>query len=91
MYPKLSDANTVCDYVGSNGNHFAEEALAEWESLCSVWPLNADRSPPVCHTPSSGRIFFVVSFVVAVGTVVFLYLKSKHRRASSVDKSQLIT
>ena len=49
MYPNLSNDNSICDYVGSNGKQFAQEALLEWQSLCSIWPLNDDGSIPKCH------------------------------------------
>lgn len=94
VYPNLADDNSVCDYVGSNGKQFAEEALLEWENICSVWPRNEDGSLPKCSrkaTASVWRVAFVVGFLVAVGAAVTFYKQMKHIKASSVDKSQLIT
>jgi len=94
VYPNLADDNSVCDYVGSNGKQIAEEALLEWENICSVWPRNEDGSLPKCYrkaTASVWRVAFVVGFLVAVGAAVIFYKQMKHIKASSVDKSLLIT
>ena len=65
VYPNLADDNSVCDYVGSNGKQFAEEALLEWENICAVWSRNEDGSLPKCSnkaTASVWRAAFVAAF-----------------------------
>lgn len=97
MYPNLADDNSVCDYVGSNGKQFAEEALMEWQNLCSVWPRNEDGSLPKCHrttaaSASTWTFSLTVAFVFAVGAAVYMHKQTKPKGVeSNVDKSQLIT
>jgi len=97
MYPDLADDNAVCDYVASDGRQFAEEALVEWQNLCSVWPPNEDGSLPKCHrvaSTASGawRMALLAAVMFAVGTaVVMIYKMAKRSTESSVDKSQLVT
>ena len=96
MYPNLSNDNSICDYVGSNGKQFAQEALLEWQSLCSIWPLNDDGSIPKCHgkmlrqSASTWTVAFAAVFLVAVGAVVWFYRQTKTKNSSTVDKNQLI-
>ena len=90
MYPNLANENNVCDYVESNGHQFAAEALQEWESLCSVWPLNEDGTVPKCPNASS-FIFVTIGFLVAACATVILYIQAKPIKGSSVDKRHLVT
>ena len=92
MYPNLSDTNSVCNYVGDNGRQFAEEALLEWQNLCSIWPTNDDGSAPKCHKAavatvkaavasysgalSLAGLLFAFGLVVAVSAAVLMYRKT---------------
>lgn len=97
MYPNLSNFNSVCDYVGSNGRQFAEEALLEWQNLCSVWPTNEDGSAPKCHNaavPYSGawKVAVVCGLVVAAVATVLMYRKTLPKlNELSTYKRRLVT
>eukprot|EP00584_Thalassiosira_punctigera_P012338 CAMPEP_0172565466 /NCGR_PEP_ID=MMETSP1067-20121228/108201_1 /TAXON_ID=265564 ORGANISM="Thalassiosira punctigera, Strain Tpunct2005C2" /NCGR_SAMPLE_ID=MMETSP1067 /ASSEMBLY_ACC=CAM_ASM_000444 /LENGTH=347 /DNA_ID=CAMNT_0013356341 /DNA_START=285 /DNA_END=1324 /DNA_ORIENTATION=- len=68
MYQNLADDNSVCDYVGTNGKQFVQEALHAWVDLCSVWPQNEDGSPRKCHRKkATGTAWKLSLAVVLVG------------------------
>ena len=98
MYQNLANDNSVCDYVDSHGKQFAQEALAEWENLCSVWPRNEDGSIPKCHkvrassSPGGGSLMMWLSALI-IGAAVLLHMKMRKKREkeSSVDDSKLVT
>ena len=102
LYPKLSNTNGVCDYVGDRGITFAEEALMEWQDLCSVWPLDVDGSRPKCKRRSwlkrNGYRLAHMMRMMVLGVLVggILYFQWNKRRQKSkmqggtVDEKQLL-
>ena len=94
MYPDLADDNTVCDYVGRDGRHFAAEALREWQGLCSAWPRNEDGSAPRCHragvsASQAWMLSIAAAFVLGIVAKIAIH-KSARPRELGVDKRELI-
>jgi len=95
MYPKLDNGNSVCDYVVGNGKQFAQEALLEWENLCSVWPRNEDGSLPKCHSrrTATWNVGLMFAGLVASMVLFMFFYKRKMKRdgVPSVDDSHFMT